>query len=63
MRIATAAIAVLVVLFLSTCVFVVNEGQSGILLQFGRIVEAGLKPGLHFKLPTPLQQVQRFDLL
>jgi len=61
MRIATAVIAVLIVLFASTCVFVVNEGQSGILLQFGRITEAGLKPGLHFKLPAPLQQVQRFD--
>jgi membrane protease subunit HflC len=61
MRIATAIIAVLIVLFASTCAYVVNEGQSAILLQFGRIVEAGVKPGLHFKLPTPLQQVQRFD--
>ena len=61
MRAATAIVAVLIVLFASTCVFIVNEGQSAILLQFGRIVEAGLKPGLHFKLPTPVQQVQRFD--
>jgi membrane protease subunit HflC len=61
MRAATAVIAVLIVLFASTCAFVVNEGQSAILLQFGRIVEAGVKPGLHFKLPTPLQQVVRFD--
>jgi len=61
MRAATAVIAMLIVLFASTCVFVVSEGQSAILLQFGRIVEAGMKPGLHFKLPTPLQQVQRFD--
>ncbi|HET7924511.1 MAG TPA: protease modulator HflC [Rhodanobacteraceae bacterium] len=61
MRVATAIIALLIVLFASTCAFVVTEGQSAILLQFGRIVEAGLKPGLHFKLPTPLQQVQRFD--
>jgi membrane protease subunit HflC len=61
MRLATAIVAVLIALFASTCAFIVNEGQSAILLQFGRIVEAGLKPGLHFKLPTPLQQVQRFD--
>ena len=61
MRAATAVIAVLIVLLASTCAFVVNEGQSAIVLQFGRIVEAGVKPGLHFKLPTPLQQVQRFD--
>jgi modulator of FtsH protease HflC len=61
MRAVSAIVAVLVVLFASSCVFVVNEGQSAILLQFGRIVDAGLKPGLHFKLPAPLQQVLRFD--
>ncbi len=61
MRAATAVIAVLIVLLASTCGYVVSEGQSAILLQFGRIIEAGVEPGLHFKLPTPLQQVVRFD--
>jgi modulator of FtsH protease HflC len=61
MRVATAVIAVLIVMLASSCVFVVNEGQSAIQLQFGRIVEVGVKPGLHFKLPAPLQQVLRFD--
>ncbi|HEV7489465.1 MAG TPA: protease modulator HflC [Rhodanobacteraceae bacterium] len=61
MRIVTAVIAALIVLFASSCAFVVNEGQSAILIQFGRIVDAGFKPGLHFKLPAPLQQVLRFD--
>jgi len=42
------------------CAFVVNEGQSAILLQFGRIVRTGLEPGLHFRVPL-MQQVQRFD--
>ncbi len=41
-------------------VFIVNEGQTAILLQFGRIVEAGFKPGLHFKVPL-IQQAVRFD--
>jgi membrane protease subunit HflC len=61
MRLVTAIIAVLIVFFASTCAYIVNEGQSAILLQFGRIVEAGVKPGLHFKLPAPLQQALRFD--
>jgi membrane protease subunit HflC len=61
MRLVTAVIAALIVLFASSCAFVVNEGQSAILIQFGRIVNAGFKPGLHFKLPAPLQQVLRFD--
>ena len=61
MRIVTAVVAAIVVLIASSCVFVVSEGQTAILLQFGRIAATGLKPGLHFKLPAPLQQVLRFD--
>jgi membrane protease subunit HflC len=60
MRVATAVIAVLVVLIASSSAFIVNEGQTAILLQFGRIVDTGYKPGLHFKLPL-VQQVLRFD--
>jgi membrane protease subunit HflC len=61
MRAFTAIAAVLIVLLVSSCAFVVNEGQSAILVQFGRIIETGFKPGLHLKLPAPLQQVIRFD--
>ena len=32
-------------------VFVVREGQSAIVLQFGRIERTNDKPGLHFKIP------------
>jgi membrane protease subunit HflC len=41
-------------------VFVVREGQTGILLQFGRIVQSDYQPGLHFKLPL-VQEALRFD--
>ena len=41
-------------------VFVVSEGQSAIVLQFGRIERTNDKPGLHFKIPM-LQQVVLFD--
>lgn len=41
-------------------VFVVAEGQTALLLQFGRIVKSGYEPGLHFRLPL-VQQAQRFD--
>ena len=60
MRVATAIVAVLIVLIASSAAFIVNEGQTAILLQFGRIVDTGYKPGLHFKLPL-IQQVLRFD--
>ena len=48
------------ILLAINCVFIVREGQTGILLQFGRIVESGYKPGLHFKIPL-MQQALRFD--
>ena len=40
--------------------FVVNEGQSALLLQFGRIMRTDYQPGLHFKIPL-VQQVVWFD--
>ena len=49
-----------IILVAINCVFVVHEGQTGILLQFGRIVESDYKPGLHFKIPL-MQQALRFD--
>lgn len=40
--------------------FIVNEGQTALVLQFGRIDHAGFAPGIHFKLPF-IQQVLHFD--
>lgn len=57
------AIAFLVVaglLGLMGSVYVVNESQSALVLQFGRIVRTDVGPGLHFKLPL-LQTVRTFD--
>lgn len=57
----SAIIAVIVLALLGlNSMYVVGEGQSALLLQFGRIVRTGDQPGLHFKLPV-LQQVMRFD--
>lgn len=55
--IAIAAFALLVGV---NSAYVVNESQTAILLQFGRIVGTGIGPGLHFRIPF-VQQVQRFD--
>ncbi|MEZ5461569.1 protease modulator HflC [Dokdonella sp.] len=61
MRSLSAIVIAAVFLLAINCVFIVNEGQTAILLQFGRIAESGLKPGLHFKLPYPMQEALRFD--
>ncbi|MEP6511861.1 MAG: protease modulator HflC [Dokdonella sp.] len=60
MRFVSLVIILVALLIAVNSVFVVNEGQTAILLQFGRIAETGFAPGLHFKIPL-VQQVQRFD--
>lgn len=60
MRFASIVIALLALFVAASSAFVVNAGQTAILLQFGRIVRTGYEPGLHFKIPL-VQQVQRFD--
>jgi len=53
-------VAVILVLFGLNSMFVVSEGQNALLLQFGRIVRADYKPGLHFKIPV-VQNAVHFD--
>lgn len=55
-----ALIAALLLLLGVNSTFVVREGETALLLQFGRIVRAGYEPGLQWKLPF-VQQVLRFD--
>jgi membrane protease subunit HflC len=59
-KIVIAIVAVVLVLIGFSSMYVVSEGQSALVLQFGRIVRADDHSGLHFKLPL-MQQVQRFD--
>ena len=44
----------------SATLYRVHETERAILLQFGNLVDADLKPGLHFKLPIA-QEVKKFD--
>ncbi|MBQ4853501.1 protease modulator HflC [Rhodanobacter sp. B2A1Ga4] len=60
MKVGSIIIAVLLVLLGLNSMFVVSEGHSALLLQFGRIVRTDYQPGLHFKLPV-IQQVMHFD--
>jgi membrane protease subunit HflC len=57
--------ALILIVLIANSAFIVQEGQSALVLQFGRIEGSGtesadLKPGLHFKLPL-IQQVVRYD--
>lgn len=57
--IALVALAVLLVVFLSS-VFVVNEKQKALVLQFGQIRQVIEDPGLHFKVPV-IQEVVYYE--
>ncbi len=66
MKLISALVVFALVLITANCVFVVREGETALLLQFGRIEGvdeqggAGYKPGLYFKFPL-MQQVLKFD--
>ncbi len=53
-------LAAILVITAWNATFVVSEGESAIVLQFGRIERTNDKPGLHFKIPF-MQQVMLFD--
>jgi modulator of FtsH protease HflC len=46
---------------LSTCPFTVAETESAIITRFGRPLHGVLGPGLHWKLPWPVDSVVRVD--
>lgn len=52
--------ALVVVGILSSSLYVVDETQVAIKLQFGEIVETDIGPGIHFKMPF-VQNVRKFD--
>ena len=59
-RIIIAAVVALLIILGLNSLFVVNQGHSALLLQFGRVVRTDYQPGLHAKIPL-LQQVAEFD--
>lgn len=66
MKLLTPILALLLVVLVVNSAFIVREGETALLLQFGRIEGdsanggSDYKPGLHFKIPL-IQQVVRFD--
>lgn len=53
----TALVALLVAM---GSIYVVNESQTAIVLNLGRVVRADVQPGLHFKWPL-VEEVRKFD--
>ncbi len=57
---ATIIILLVGIAVISSSIYVVDEREVAIKLQFGEIVESDIGPGLHFKVPF-FQNVRKFD--
>jgi len=57
----TIIIIVLIAIILLTTVFKVDVTEQAVVLQFGKPVRTIQTPGLHWKLPTPIQNAVFFD--
>lgn len=55
------AILVLVALFLISATFQVDETNQAVITQMGKPVRTVQEPGLYFKIPYPIQDVNRFE--
>jgi len=61
MKKVTIIIIVLIAIILLTTVFKVDVTEQVVILQFGKPVRTIQTPGLHWKLPTPIQNAVFFD--
>ena len=59
-RIAPFVVAIAVIGYLATGIYIVNPGEVGIVRQFGAVTGAPSDPGLHWRIPWP---VQRADII
>jgi len=50
----------LVIILLSNILFVVKETEKAVMLEFGKLVQADIAPGLHTKIPF-VNEVRKFD--
>lgn len=50
----------LLLVIVSNTLFVISEVERGVTLRFGEIVEADIKPGLHYKIPL-VDDLKRFE--
>lgn len=62
----TKSIVVLALLFValivvSSTAYVVKETERAVMLRFGEVVSTDIGPGLHFKMPPPINSIRRFD--
>ncbi len=61
LRASVGALALAAIVFDASAV-VVREGQAALITRFGRPLRAATKPGLHWKLPWPVDEARMLDM-
>jgi membrane protease subunit HflC len=61
LRATVGLLAIMVIVFHAMAV-VVKEGEAVLMTRFGRPLRVGLEPGLHWKLPWPIDQATLLDM-
>jgi len=52
-------LVILLILYLASGIFIIPQNQIGVLLRFGRVVNSGVTPGIHYALPWPVHRVRK----
>ncbi|AVP98016.1 protease modulator HflC [Ahniella affigens] len=60
MKFAISIIVFIVLAIAASGMFVVNEGERAVVLQFGKVVSADFAPGLHYRYPF-IQDVKKYE--
>jgi membrane protease subunit HflC len=55
------AAVIIILVFGSSTVFTVDQSEFAVVTQFGRVIRAITEPGLNWKWPIPIQNLQRYD--
>ncbi len=53
-------LAALALMIISSSFFIINETERGVKLQFGKVVDADIQPGIHWKIPM-IEVVKKFE--
>lgn len=54
--------AALAAVYLLTGIYIVNPGQYGVVRRFGKVIAPPVSEGLHYRLPWPVDQVQKVNM-
>ena len=55
------AIACLVFAYFSTGLYIVGAAEEGVVQRFGKIVEHGIRPGIHYRFPWPFETLKKIQ--